>query len=141
MNSNSYKFVIALNKKMEPGVVMNAAAHLALSLVAQATPEQKEAMKFISYSDADGKEHPSISGLSLIILRGKEGDIRKLRKAAIENNMLYADFIDTMTGDTYVEQLERTKQTSDENLAYYGVAVFGKKDEIDPLTKKFSLWK
>ena len=43
------KFVVVLNEKIAPGVAMNAASHMCLSMVAQATAEQKAAMQFIDY--------------------------------------------------------------------------------------------
>ncbi len=134
-----YKFVIALNKTIDICVALNAASHVALSIAAQASEEQKKLMSFISFEDGAGIEHPSISGLSLIVLRGKNGELKKLVNAAREQGIVHADFIESMTGDTYVEQLERTKNTQEP--VYYAVALFGKKETIDPLTKRFSLYR
>lgn len=138
---SSLKFVIALNKQLEPAVAMNAAAHIALSLMARATDEQKKEMKFIDFHDADNNIHPTISGLSLIIMRATNSELRKLAQSAKESNLLTANFLNTMTGDTYVEQLEKTKSTKEADLIYYGVGVFGDKEVLNPLTKKLSLWK
>lgn len=136
---SDYKFVIAINKTIDVGVALNAASHVALSLASQTTEEQKKLMSFITYTDGSGIEHKAISGLSLIVLRGKPGELKKLISAAREQNMLHSDFIETMTGDTYAEQLERTKETPEP--AYYAVALFGKKEAIDPLTKRLSLYR
>lgn len=141
MNNQTYKFVVVVNKKLEPGVAMNSASHLCLSMMAQATEEQRNAMHLIEYVDADGAQYPSISGLSLIVLRGKEGHMKKFIDAAKEKGMITSAFIKTMTGDTYKEQLERTKATKTEDIEYYGVAAFGPKEEVDAMTKKFSLYK
>jgi len=46
-----------------------------------------------------------------------------------------------MTGDTYVEQLERTKMTNEADFSYYGIVLFGDRDKVSELTRKFSLWK
>ena len=134
-----YKCVIAVNKAIDIGIAMNAASHIALSIAAQASDEQKKLMSFIDFEDGAGGVHPSISGLSLIVLRGKNGELRKLATAARDKGILYADFIETMTGDTYIEQLERTKNTQEP--VYYAVALFGKKEDIDPLTKRLSLYR
>ncbi len=139
MVNSQYKFVIAINKTIDVGIAMNAASHVALSIASQATEEQKKLMSFITYEDGSGLNHNAISGLSLIVLRGKPGELRKLVNAAREQNMLYSDFIETMTGDTYVEQLERTKNTQEP--VYYAVALFGEKETIDPLTKRLSLYR
>lgn len=141
MNQNTtHKFAIGLNKTLEPGVAMNAAAHIALAMVAKATEEQRKQMQFIDYIDADGIIHPS-SALSLIILRGSGGDLRKFRQGALESGLLCIDFLQTMTGDTYKEQLERTRQIKTEELVYYGVGIFGEIEKVNVLTKKLSLWK
>ena len=133
-----YKFIVALNKTIEPGVALNATAHVSLSICAQASPEQKSLMSFIPYEDGNGFEHPSISALSLIVLRGRPIDLKKLHEAAQEKEILCADFIQTMTGGTYADQLEKTKETTD--ITYYAVALFGRKEEIDSLTKRLSLY-
>lgn len=96
-------------------------------------------MSFIPFIDAQGIEHPSISGLSLIVLRGSQGDLSKLITAARQQGFLHADFIETMTGGTYSEQLART-QANKEHI-YYAVALFGEKEVIDPLTKRLSLYR
>lgn len=141
MISGDYKFVVALNKSLESGVVLNAASHMALGLSARATKEEREKMGFISFYDADNNEHASISGLSLIVLRATNGEIKKLIEAARANNILFVDFTSTMTGGTYIEQLEKTKSVAAADLVYYGVALFAKKEVLDPLTKKLSLWR
>ncbi len=138
---NDYKFVIALNKKCEPGVVINAASHMALGLVGQASEEQKQNMKFIEFTDKDGNKHANISALSLIVLRAKNGELRKLRNQASDKGLLCVDFTETMTGGTYLEQLEKIKSTAEADLTYYGVAIFGPKNEVEAITKKLSLWR
>jgi hypothetical protein len=47
----------------------------------------------------------------------------------------------TATVGSYLEQLERTKQTKDADLIYYGVVLFGPWEKVSDLTRKFSLWK
>ncbi|MBI2135705.1 DUF2000 family protein [Candidatus Woesearchaeota archaeon] len=67
--------------------------------------------------------------------------MRNLRKAAIENDIHYTDFTDTMTGETYVEQHANTGNVKEEELEYFGICLFGDWDTVSQLTKKFSLWK
>lgn len=139
--SPSYKFVVAVNKVLESGVALNAVAHTSLGLCAKATLEQREHMHFISFVDGSGQVHEPISALSLIVLRATNGELKKLVQAAQEHSMLSVDFLQTMTGDTYVEQLEKTNNTLNDALVYYAVGLFGPKNVIDPFTKKLSLWK
>jgi hypothetical protein len=125
-----YKFIIAVNKSIETGVALNAAAHVALSLAAQAPDEQKKLMSFVGYPNTTEAAH-QISGLSLIVLRRNPEELKKL-------SILSADFIETMTGGTYEEQLARTQATQEP--VYYAVALFAKKEILDPMTKRLSLY-
>lgn len=51
------------------------------------------------------------------------------------------DFIETMTGDTYKEQLEKTKKVNTEEHDYFGLLAFGEIEKINPITKRLSLYK
>ena len=46
-----------------------------------------------------------------------------------------------MTMNTYVEQMERTRQKKEAELEYWGLGLFGKIEELKLITGKFSLWK
>ncbi len=138
--NDTYKFVAVVNKNLEIGKALNAIAHSCAGLVGIAPSELKEKMSFIDFIDKDNSIHKSISGLSLIVLRGKNSEIKKLRQQLIENDILFTDFVETMTGDTYKEQLEKTSETSNEEMNYFCLTAFGKKELLDPLTRKFSLW-
>lgn len=142
-SEKKYKFVVVGNKRIPNGQVMNALTQGIGGLVALAAatrPALLEHMKFIDYPDGSGESHPSISARSLIVLRGKAGDLRKLRAGCKEKGLLFVDFHDQMTGDTYIEQLDRTARTPESELIYYAVAAFGLADELDPLTRHLSLW-
>ena len=137
--ADTHKFVVIVNKNLEVGKALNAVAHSCAGLVASASDELKEKMSFI---DFEGKDiiHKSISALSLIVLRGSNGEIKKARKQFMEQNVHFTDFTVTMTGDTYKEQLEKTKEVSDEDMEYFCIAAFGEKEIINPITKRLSLW-
>lgn len=139
--TTTHKFVLVLNKNLEPGVALNAAAHMAAGLVSQADASALEQMKFIDFADKDGGIHPHISALSLIVLRATSNEIRKVRTEAKFRKIMFTDFTRTMTGDTYVEQLERTKETAEQDLDYYGVCLFGEKKILEDFTRKLSLWR
>lgn len=134
------KFVAVLNKKIPTGSLMNALGHMAAGLVGS-YPNIPE-MRFDSYFDQNGGDHKSISDHPFIILAADNSNqLRTLRQNLAAAGIHFADFTSTMTVGTYAEQKERTEATPDEQLEYYGVCMFGKKDIIGPLTKKFSLWR
>lgn len=46
-----------------------------------------------------------------------------------------------MTGDTYAEQLVKTKELGQEEHNYFGLLAFGEIDTINPITRKLSLYR
>lgn len=136
----THKFVAVLNKKIPIGSLMNALGHMAAGLAAS-YPTIAD-MRFDTYVDQNGGEHKSISDNPFIILQADNGNqIRNLRKEIIAANVHFVDFTDTMTIGTYAQQKERTQSTPEEQLEYYGICMFGDKNIIALLTKKFSLWR
>ncbi len=139
-NDLTNKFVAVLNEKIPVGVLMNALAHMAAGLAGGYADVAE--MRFDSYVDKDGNNHKSISDHPFIILAAENSSqIRKLRQDLIATNVYFVDFTSTMTVGTYVEQKERTKQTTEAELEYYGICMFGNRELLSDLTKKFSLWR
>lgn len=132
------KLVAVMNEKVEPGVIMNALAHMCIGFGADIG---KEALHLTNYLDAEGGSHPHISEMPFMILKTNSNKIRTLRLAAQQEGIRYVDFTHTMTIGTYVEQLEKTRQTKEVDLIYYGIVLFGKWAKVSELTRKFSLWK
>lgn len=132
------KLVAVLNKSMDAGKVMNALAHMCIGL--GSAIGQKD-LRLTNYQDADRGSHPFISEIPFIILSENSNKIRKLRQAALAEHILLNDFTDTMTVGTYQEQVERTAQTKEDDLIYYGIVLFGDWAKVTELTKKCSLWR
>lgn len=130
--------VAILNKELPSGVVLNALAHITIGLGAKLNKEQ---LLLDNYQDFDGNIYPNISKMPFIILRATSNEIRKLVLTARELNLDYGCFINTMTDGGWQEQIHTTTQTPEENLIYYGCVLYGSVEKINPLTKKFSLWK
>jgi hypothetical protein len=132
------KLVAVMNEKIEPGVIMNALAHMCIGFGSEIG---KEPLRLTQYIDADGGNHPHISEMPFMILKANSNKIRALKLAADQAGIKCVDFINTMTSGSYLEQLERTKQTMEIDLIYYGIVLFGNWDNVSELTRKFSLWK
>lgn len=132
------KLVAVLNKSIEPGKLMNALAHMCIGFGAKLGQEK---LSLMDYQDADKSIHPNISKMPFIILAANSNKIRNLRIEAHNNDIHCVDFTDTMTIGTYQEQIQRTSETKEENLSYYGIVLFGTWDKVSELTRKFSLWK
>jgi hypothetical protein len=136
--SFSYKLVAILNKDIDTGVAMNALAHMTLGLGSQV---DKALLRLDTYVTQDGVSFPNISQMPFMILRGKSSEIRKAVMGAKDQQMQCGVFIHTMTGGTYLEQIERTKGMQENDLTYYGVVIWGPWNEVSLLTKRFSLYK
>ncbi len=132
------KLVAVMNEKIEPGVIMNALAHMCIGF---GSDIGKEPLRLTNYIDADEGTHPNISEMPFMILKANSNKIRALRLAAQQAGIQCVDFTDTMTVGTYTEQIERTKQTKEGDLVYYGIVLFGDWAKVSELTRKFSLWK
>lgn len=136
----THKFVAVLNKKIPVPNLMNALGHMSAGLSAS-YPNIPE-MRFDSYFDKDGGNHKSISDNPFIILSADNSNkIRTLRNILIEKGIHFVDFTSTMTVGTYVEQQQKTKETPELELEYYGLCLFGEINQVNELTRKFSLWR
>jgi hypothetical protein len=137
----THKFAVVLNKKIPPAAALNACAHMTATLVARADDETRRHMSFVDYTDADGNAHP-VSALSLVVLSARNSNqLRTARLEAIRAGLSHVDFTETMTQDTFVEQMARTQATREDELDYWGLGMFGPKQTVDPITRKFSLWR
>ncbi len=132
------KLVAIVNKDVEVGVAMNAIAHMTIGLGAQLN---NEILRLDTYQDKDGNKYPNISQMPFIILKGKSNEIKKTIHAARENNIKHGVFLNTMTGGTYLEQIDKTSETPEEQLVFYGAVLFGPWELVSQLTKKLSLYK
>jgi hypothetical protein len=135
----THRFIAVINKKVELGRALNALGHMTAGLIAQ-YPEL-DALRFKDYVDKDGTIHPSISDNPFIVLKADNSNkLRTLRNELIARGIKLTDFTDTMIEGTYADQHERTNQTAELELEYFGVLFFADNDTARELTKKFSLY-
>jgi len=72
---------------------------------------------------------------------GLKNNRRNLTKVPSNKSIHFVDFLESMTGDTYKEQLEKTAALSYADLNFYCIVAFGEKAKLDPITKRQSLWR
>ena len=138
-DENIKRFVAVLNKKIEPAKLMNALGHITAGLVGGS--ENVDEMCFLQYKDKDGGKHPNISHYPFIVLKADNSNkIRKVRSECITKGIPFSDFTSTMTIGTSQEQQDNTRETSEEELEYYGIVLFGSTEELREFTGKFSLY-
>ncbi len=134
------RFVAVLNKKVETGRLFNALGHMTAGLAGGYG--NAEEMCFLQYEDKDGGMHPHISHFPFIVLKADNSNqIRSLRNECISKSIPFTDFTSTMTVGTSSEQQQRTNETAEAELEYWGICMFGSTSDIQSFTKKFSLFK
>jgi len=139
-DENSMRFIAVLNKKIEPGRLMNALGHMTAGLAGGSAKSSD--MSFLEYKDKDGGTHPTISHFPFIILSADNSNqIRIVRKEALARGVLHVDFTSTMTVGTSEEQVTATANTREEELEYFGICLFGQTVVLREFTKKFSLFR
>lgn len=139
-SDNEHKFVAVLNKKTELPKLLNALAHIASGLAFKLRDLQKDSC--IIYYDKDRTIHPAISKYPYIILRADNSNqIRTLRHSAIQMQIPYNDFVDSMIGNSAQDQLLNTSLKAETELEYYALVLYGPCEQVESLTRKFSLFR
>ncbi|MFH0273818.1 DUF2000 domain-containing protein [Vibrio jasicida] len=133
------RFVAVISKKVEVGRAVNVLGHLSVSLANQLSDDDAV---YTDYHDLDGNLHPNISHYPFIVLRADNSNkIRKLRQEALDKSIPFSDFTHTMVEGGSEIQQQTTKNTSEAELEYLGICLFGETETLRELTKKFSLYR
>lgn len=139
-DENTKRFIAVLNEKIEIGRLLNALGHMTAGLVSQF--KNVEELCFLQYKDKDGGAHPSISHFPFIVLKAENSNqLRKVRQEAITRGITYTDFTSTMIVGTSADQVQATAASTEAELEYFGVCIFGDTTILKEFTKKFSLFR
>lgn len=139
MSAAEKRIVVVLNRKIELGRLLNVLGHLVAGL-AGGLPDRGE-LDLRQYVDASGDTHPDIGYHPVIVLRADNSNkLRTLREQLRGNGIRVVDFVHTMAEGGTPAQLARTRETPADALEYYGIAFMGERAELEPYTRKFSLF-
>lgn len=139
-DENSKRFIAILNKKIEIGRLMNALGHMTTGLAGGFA--LSEEICLLDYEDKDGNLQSRISHYPFIVLKADNSNkINYVRKEAQLRNIPFACFTDTMIIGTSEDQINATKNKTEDELEYYGICLFGETEKLKEFTGKFSLYK
>ena len=118
---------------------MNAVAHAAFGLAHKATIDGRA----LTYANPSADFDARISEFPFIVLEThNSGQLSGLLKRAQGTDGVdYNVFTTSMIGSSAEAQISATANASPESLDYVLVMLFGDRDRVDPLTKKYSLFK
>lgn len=138
-NYREKKIVAVVDSKVDIGVALNVVGHLSVALGAYGTDLMGRAVLY----DESNVPHMGISRYPLIITKSNSSKIRAaIQKAKCNSNLTVADYPLQMLETGHDDELaERLKQTPEENIQYLGALFFGPTNEVNEITKKFSLYR
>lgn len=135
----SRKMAIVVNKDLLQWQVLNTVGHISAYL------GNKMNTKFDtgeSFDSKDGVHHPRNTQYPIIILSAKVGQLPNLAARARSLGILYHGFIREMIETTDDEEIAKILSNKEEkDIEYLGVGLFGSNEEVEQLTKNYSLWK
>ncbi len=138
--NNELKFIAVLNPKIETPKLMNALGHLTAGLMTKL--KELDDVQFLNYEfDRDILEPSSISLYPFIVLKAKNNNqLKTLHQTANDLGLVHNVFTDTMLAANAIEQISNTKNTNLDDLVYFGIVLFGDREQLAELTRKFSLF-
>lgn len=133
------KIVIVVNEELENWKKANSISHVAAYLGNVLGEDFKTADYFVT---EDGVLHPRNSQYAIIILAAKPGQMSNFMANVRESGLMYHGFIKEMIETTNDEEIVKLLSTKkDSEIEYYAVGIYGDKNKIDSLTKKYTLFK
>ncbi len=133
------KLVIVIDPSQEKWKIMNTSAHTAAYLGNKMSSEFDTGKYFTT---EDGKNLPRNSQYPIVTLSATKEQLKELVTEVRESGLLYLGYVPEMMDTTDDKKLAKIlSEKTDGQIVYTGVGIFGPKEEVDKLTKNFSLWK
>lgn len=133
------KLVLLIADKLPAGVALNVAGHLSVSIGRRLGDD---AMGRPTLLDRSGVAHAGICKYPVIVKSANRSQIRRaVTQARALADVLLADFPQQMLDTGHDDELAAALTAADEEaLEYLGAAFFGASEQVDALSRKFSLW-
>ncbi|QHH92915.1 DUF2000 domain-containing protein [Acinetobacter gyllenbergii] len=137
--NNQNKFVVIVNKKHSTPTIMNSITHISYGV----SKQTHDLSNILNYENSDLGLSAKISEYPFIILEtNNSNQLLKLIQTAKNADGIALNFFSTsMLGHSAEDQINATKNAKLEELDFVSVILFGAKEIVEPLTKKYSLIK
>ena len=133
------RMIIVVRKDIEPWQVTNAVGHIAAYLGNKMPGSFDTGSHFVT---KDSVQYPRNSQYPIITKLAKSSEqLHNLFTKVCATNLLHIAFIREMidhTDDAHLQESLKEKEST--QVEYLGVGMFGDDEEVDKLTKKFSLY-
>lgn len=134
---NQKKLYIIVNRNMDASLLMNATGHLAGGIMQKA-----EDKLFQDYPNDDSGLSAYLSHYPVVILQAKNSNqLSTALQKCKDANLTYNFFTTTMLGQSTEQQIHDTRVASLDALEFVAIAIYGDTEAVNPITKKFSVYK
>ena len=134
------KVVVVLAGDLDAGTAVNVVGHMGVCLGAFT---DGRLMGRATLLDASGVSHRGVAQHPFIVLKAKPSHVRKtIELAREEPDLFLADYPREMLTTADDDELHAALLEAQEpDLEYLGCLLYGPADVIDPLCRRFSLWR
>lgn len=141
MNDAEMKTIVALSQAFDPHPAqqLNAIGHLAQAIGAAALSQGW--FKPATYVDGAASDLATLSWWPLVVLTGRANKVFELWQGLSNMRWPKACFVEAMIHGGTELQLEATSALAVHDHKIVAVAAFGPTAELQPLTKRLSLWR
>lgn len=135
--NNDKKIYVVVNKNHEIFTLFNSVCHLTAG-IANSVKE----LPFHCYNNEESGFMANISHYPIVVLKGNNSNqLKSLIEKCHQEKVHYNFFTTTMISNSASQQKADTLNTPLEQLDFVAVALYGERESLLPLTKKFSVFK
>lgn len=137
----SRKIITVTDEKIKGWVLLNTVSHICTYL--GNTEEKGSAVSLESFITKDGENIPANPQYPIVALEATQKQLHDLMDNILGNEdiryLVYTqDMVETTSDKKLIEMISKQKKSE---IKILGIGIFGKKDVVESLTKKFSLYK
>lgn len=133
------KLVIVIDPTLPNWQIMNTSAHAA-AFLGNKMETSFDMGKY--FTTKDGVNHPRNTQYGIVTKSAIKKELKELMEKVRDSGLLYIGYLPEMMEASDDKKLQKMiEKKTDREIEYAGIGIFGPKDQVDKLTKKFPLWK